>query len=242
MAGIGLAFFHAGPGDPSQYAFAGLGNFGDLLQWEAMDGGANTFQFASESGETYFTAPKFYFTLIVTILWTLFNVALHLAIGLGLALILNRPTLRFKKLYRVLLIVPWAVPSYITALTWRMMFHTEYGTVNHVMAAVGMNPIDWLGSGESFGYFASNFAANLATNTWLGFPFMMVVSLGALQSIPSELYEAASIDGASRRQKFKFITLPLLKPALLPAVLLLSLIHISEPTRLLSIAYCVFWV
>lgn len=223
MAGIGLAFFHAGPGDPSKYVFAGMSNFGELLQWEAMEGGANTFQFASNTGETYFTAPKFYFTLMVTILWTLFNVALHLGIGLGLALILNRPNLRFKKLYRVLLIVPWAVPSYITALTWRMMFHTEYGTVNHVMAAVGMTPVDWLGSGESFGYFASNFAANLATNTWLGFPFMMVVSLGALQSIPAELYEAASIDGASRRQKFKFITLPLLKPALLPAVLLGSI-------------------
>jgi len=223
MAGIGLAFFHAGPGDPSKYVFAGMSNFGELLQWEAMEGGANTFQFASSSGETYFTAPKFYFTLVVTILWTLFNVALHLGIGLGLALLLNRPNLRFKKLYRVLLIVPWAVPSYITALTWRMMFHTEYGTVNHVMAAVGMSPVDWLGSGESFGYFASNFAANLATNTWLGFPFMMVVSLGALQSIPAELYEAASIDGASRRQKFKFITLPLLKPALLPAVLLGSI-------------------
>jgi arabinogalactan oligomer/maltooligosaccharide transport system permease protein len=66
----------------------------------------------------------------------------------------------------------------------------------------------------------TNFVANLVTNTWLGFPFMMVVSLGALQSIPKELYEAASIDGATRWQQFKTITLPLLKPALFPAVIL----------------------
>jgi arabinogalactan oligomer/maltooligosaccharide transport system permease protein len=79
---------------------------------------------------------------------------------------------------------------------------------------LGIEPIGW------FTHFSTAFAANLVTNTWLGFPFMMVVALGALQSIPSELYEAASVDGASRWKQFRHVTLPLLKPALLPAVIL----------------------
>ena len=78
--------------------------------------------------------------------------------------------------------------------------------------------IDWLG-----GSFLTAFTANLVTNTWLGFPFMMVVSLGALQSIPSSLYEAAEVDGASPWQQFRHITLPLLKPALFPAIILGSI-------------------
>ena len=199
-----------------------MAHFSNLLAWDT-ESAASTFQFTDENGEIQFRFPRFYFTLFVTILWTVLNVFLHLFIGLGLALLLNNPGLRFKKLYRVLLILPWAIPSYITALTWKMMFHTEFGSINHALGGLGIAPVDWLGSGDGFGFFVSNFTANLATNTWLGFPFMMVVSLGALQSIPSELYEAASIDGATRKQQFRMITLPLLKPALLPAVLLGSI-------------------
>jgi arabinogalactan oligomer/maltooligosaccharide transport system permease protein len=159
--------------------------------------------------------PSFYWTLGITIVWTIANVILHLAIGICLALALNRTDLRFKGLYRVLLIVPWAVPSYITALLWKYMFHYEEGAVNAVVGMFGGDKVNWLG--ESV---VTNFVANLATNTWLGFPFMMVVTLGALQSIPKDLYEAADIDGASRYQSFRHITLPLLKPALVPAIIL----------------------
>ena len=124
------------------------------------------------------------------------------------------PELRGRKLY-LLLIIPWAVPNYITALTWKWMFNTQYGPVNVILGGLGLEPVDWLGQSA-----LTNFAANLVTNIWLGFPFMMVISLGALQSIPGELYEAAAIDGASPWQRFRHITLPLLKPALFPAVIL----------------------
>ena len=154
-------------------------------------------------------------TFAMTCLWTLLNVGMHVTLGLGLALVLNRPHLRGRALYRLLLIVPWAVPSYITALTWKWLFNTQYGPLNAMLQALGHDRVDWLGTGV-----ASNFAANLATNVWLGFPFMMVISLGALQSIPAELYEAADIDGGSAWQKFRHITLPLLRPALFPAVIL----------------------
>ena len=128
---------------------------------------------------------------------------------------LNRPKLRGRAIYRLLLIVPWAVPSYITALTWKWLFNTQYGPLNAMLATMGIDPVDWLGQSVT-----TNFVANLATNVWLGFPFMMVISLGALQSIPTELYEAADIDGASAWQKFRHVTLPLLRPALFPAVIL----------------------
>jgi len=145
------------------------------------------------------------------VVWTATNVFLHLGIGLGLALLLKDPLLRLKGLYRVLLIIPWAIPNYITAIIWRGMFDAEDGVINHLLGTVGFS---WWGST------GSAFFANLVTNCWLGFPFMMVISLGALQSIPGALYEAADVDGASRWHKFRHITLPLLKPALFPAIIL----------------------
>lgn len=197
LMGVGLAFFQAGKGGPETWTFIGLGNFSEIL-------------FPTETADT-----NFYYTLGMTVAWTVLNVVLHVSIGLGLALLLNRPTLRFRALYRVLLIVPWAVPNYITALIWKWMFNTQYGVINQILGIVGIPAVDWLGQSV-----LTNFLANLITNTWLGFPFMMVVSLGALQSIPKELYEAASIDGATKWQQFKTITLPLLKPALFPAIIL----------------------
>jgi arabinogalactan oligomer/maltooligosaccharide transport system permease protein len=114
----------------------------------------------------------------------------------------------------VLLIIPWAVPSYVTALAWKGMFHRQFGAVNAILAWLGAEPISW------FAKFSTSFAANVATNVWLGFPFMMVVVMGALTSIPKDVLEAAEVDGATRWQRFSRVTLPLLKPTLLPAVVL----------------------
>jgi arabinogalactan oligomer/maltooligosaccharide transport system permease protein len=128
--------------------------------------------------------------------------------------------IRGKTIYRILLIIPWAVPAYITALTWRSMFHLEYGAVNllaenfHLYRLLGIEPVNWLGDPNAM------FAACIITNVWLGFPFMMIIALGGLQGIPTELYEAARIDQASRWQQLVHVTLPLLKPVLLPAVTL----------------------
>jgi ABC-type sugar transport system permease subunit len=156
---------------------------------------------------------NFYLKLMVTVLWTVLNVGLHVSIGLFLALLLNDEMLKARGIYRVILIIPWAIPNYITALIWKGMFHKQFGAVNFFLAALGFDPIAWFAS------FVPAFATNVVTNTWLGFPFMMVISLGALQSIPGDLYEAAWVDGASRWHRFRYITLPLLKPALVPAVI-----------------------
>lgn len=165
------------------------------------------------------TSPlSFVFTLGVTVLWTVTNVALHVSIGVALALLLREPWVRMRAMWRALLILPWAVPNYITALIWKSLFHVQYGAVNQLLSAVTPGPdpveLDW------FAQFSTSFAANLATNTWLGFPFMMVVTLGALQSIPRDLEEAAEVDGAGYFTRLRHVVWPLLRPALVPAILL----------------------
>ncbi len=195
--GAGMSLFHYDSG--GRWIFIGMRNFVDIL--------------ASREGPVF--APlSFYFTLAVTVLWTVANVSLHVLIGVTLALLLRDPLLRLRAVYRVLLIVPWAVPNYITALIWKGMFHRQFGAVNGILAALHLAPVSW------FSRFSTAFCANLVTNVWLGFPFMMVVTLGALSRIPKELEEAAALDGAGRWQRLRHVILPLLKPALLPSVLL----------------------
>jgi ABC-type sugar transport system permease subunit len=160
-----------------------------------------------------FAEPDLYLYLGRTLAWTLFNVFFHVVIGVSLALLLNRP-LRGRGIYRALLILPWALPQYITALSWRGMFNYEFGSINLILAKLHMAPIPWLSTE------VGAFAAAIITNIWLGFPFMMVVALGGLQSIPREMYEAAEIDGASRWWQLRRITLPLLKPVMMPAIVL----------------------
>jgi arabinogalactan oligomer/maltooligosaccharide transport system permease protein len=181
------------------FTFIGFGNFADIL-------GARDFPA---------TDPlSFYYTLFVTVLWTAVNVALHTGIGLGLALLLRKPWLKLRSFYRVLLILPWAIPSYITALVWRGMFDFQLGAVNGLLTRLGLEPVGW------FQGFFPAFAANVTTNTWLGFPFMMVICLGALQAIPQDLEEVCHLEGASRLQSFRFVIWPVIRPALIPAVLL----------------------
>ncbi len=159
------------------------------------------------------TDGMFWYFLFKTILWTVLNLIFHVGIGVFLALIINED-IKAKSVFRTLLILPWAVPQYITALTWRGMFNSEYGAVNLLLGHVFGLQIPWLST--EWGAFA----ACLITNIWLGFPFMMIIALGGLQSIPRSLYEAAEMDGASRWQQFKNITVPLLKPVMIPAITL----------------------
>lgn len=159
------------------------------------------------------TVPDFWYFFIKTILWTFLNLIFHVTIGVFLALILNK-NIKGKSIFRTLLILPWAVPQYITALTWRGMFTSNYGAISLFFEKYFGMQIPWLTT--EWGAFS----ACLITNIWLGFPFMMIIALGGLQSIPDELYEAAEIDGASWLHKLKNITVPLLKPVMIPAITL----------------------
>jgi arabinogalactan oligomer/maltooligosaccharide transport system permease protein len=196
VAGAFTSFF-AGSRDEAR--FVGLANYVEIL---------------TARGKPLLSHGSFYLTLLVTVLWTVLNIAAHVGIGLVLGILLARPMLKLRALYRVLLVIPWAVPSYVTALAWKGMFHRQFGAINAVLVALGAEPVSW------FSKFSTAFTANVATNVWLGFPFMMVVVMGALTSISKDVLEAAEVDGATRWQTFKLVTLPLLKPTLLPAVIL----------------------
>ncbi len=165
-----------------------------------------------------FTEPvlkqvKFFPLLSRTILWTVINLIFHVSGGLVLAILLNR-RMRGRGIYRTLLVFPWAIPQIVAVLAWRGEFHFEYGFINVMLQRIGLQPIRWMI--EPFW----NFTAACITNIWLGIPFMMVIILGGLQSIPTEFYDAAEIDGASNWQQFRSITLPMLKPILTPAIIL----------------------
>ncbi|MBN1827356.1 MAG: sugar ABC transporter permease [Candidatus Eisenbacteria bacterium] len=162
---------------------------------------------------TIFTEPEILRIFLKTVVWTGVNVIAHLTLGIGLAILLNQE-IRGRAWFRALLILPWAMPQYITALTWKGMFNYEFGAVNLILRNLHLPPVPWL----SNAYWA--FAAPIIANIWLGFPFMMVIALGGLQSIPRELYEAADIDGAGWWFRLRRITLPLLKPVLVPAAVL----------------------
>jgi arabinogalactan oligomer/maltooligosaccharide transport system permease protein len=148
-----------------------------------------------------------------SILWTAINVVCHVTGGMGLALLLNR-NLRFKGIYRTLLIFPWAIPQTIACMSLRNEFNYQYGFVNTLVRSVGLTAIPWLQSGTWA------FVAVIISNVWLGIPFMMVILLGGLQSISPEYYEAAEIDGATSWQQFWNITVPLLRPVTTPSIIL----------------------
>jgi arabinogalactan oligomer / maltooligosaccharide transport system permease protein len=177
---------------PPSYELVGLKNYAELL--------------TGKEG-------NFYPVLGRTVVWTAANVFFHYVIGLGLALLLHREV-RGRTVYRVLLLVPWAVPTYVAAFGWRYMFNGDYGLFNQVLGEVGLAPRAWLNGP------VSALVAVIMVNVWLGVPFMMVALLGGLQSINPDLYDAAEVDGASPFQRFRYITMPGLRAVSTTVILL----------------------
>jgi len=145
-------------------------------------------------------------------------------IGIAIAMLLNKRRIIGRRVFRAIYVIPWAMPPLVVATVWRNMFDTQFGAINLTLKAIGLpHTIDWLGSTTppipGVGFLPLSFFAVLITNVWLGWPFMMVVATGALQSIPGDLYEAARVDGATRAQQFWDITAPLIRPAMVPAVM-----------------------
>ncbi len=165
----------------------------------------------------FFFDPRYHKAFGRVFLWTVefavLTVGLSFALGLALAILLNDRKLRLRKLYRSLLIVPYAIPAFISILIWRGFFNTHVGLFNQALQ-------NWLGT--KVPWLTDPFWARFSvvfTNVWLTYPYMMLISLGALQSIPGELYEAAAIDGAGPWQRFTRVTLPLLMISLAPMLI-----------------------
>jgi arabinogalactan oligomer/maltooligosaccharide transport system permease protein len=137
------------------------------------------------------------------------SVLLTFALGLLLAVALNHPRMRGLRLYRSLLIIPYALPSFMSALIFRGLLNQDFGVINDILGA----NIPWLNDPT----WAK--VSVLLVNLWLGFPYMFLISLGALQAIPSELKEAAFVDGATPRQAFRRVVFPLLMVTLAPLLI-----------------------
>jgi arabinogalactan oligomer / maltooligosaccharide transport system permease protein len=154
------------------------------------------------------TSPAIRGPFLRVFLWTftfaVLSVATTFAVGLALALALDDPRLRFRRLTRSVLLVPYALPSFMTALIWAGLLNTTFGPVNRLLGV----SIPWLTSTAYAGALPK--ASVLLVNLWLGFPYMFLICSGALQSIPASIKEAASVDGAGPTQTFRRITLPLL--------------------------------
>lgn len=135
-------------------------------------------------------------------------------VGLLLAILLNNPHMKESKIYRALLIVPWALPSTIAILAWQGLLNEQYGGINNLLHAIGLTyNIPWL----TDPLWAR--VGIIIVNIWLGFPYMMNVCLGGLQSVAPEYYESAKMDGASKFQCFKTITLPIVTKLSIPLVI-----------------------
>ena len=186
LHGIWLAFTNADQSRLGDESWVGLANFAAV-----------------------FAGPGMGRMALFTLVWTLANVAAHLVLGLALALALNHRRLAGRTVYRTVLLLPWAIPGYISVLAWNGMLQPD-GLVNGIF-----------GTGIEFLAGASSARTSvILVNIWLGVPFMMMVFSGALQGISPDMFEAAQIDGVSRWRQFRHLTLPNLKNTLVPVSLL----------------------
>lgn len=159
------------------------------------------------------SSNAFFPILAWTVVFAVLSVVTQYTMGLGLAVLLSNKHMKERNLYRALLILPWALPATIMIMSFKALFNASYGQVNYVLAKVmEVGPFPWLDAP------AWARLTVILVNLWFGFPWFMTVLLGGLQSIPNELYEAAEIDGASRWEQFRQITLPILWSVSLPVV------------------------
>jgi arabinogalactan oligomer / maltooligosaccharide transport system permease protein len=184
-----------------------VGESGELLNpgWRVVIGPDNyTKAFTSEA-----IRGPFFRAFIWNYVFAVLSVFFTFVVGLGLALTLAHPKLKGKRLYRTLLVIPYAIPSFLSALVWGGLLNREFGAVNRILGA----DIGWL-SDPTLAKISV-----LLVNLWLGFPYMFLITIGALQSIPEELTEAAGVDGASPARIFRTIRLPLLLTSVAPLLI-----------------------
>lgn len=153
--------------------------------------------------------------LLTTILWTGLNMVIQVVVAYVIALGLNKEGLRGKRVYKTLLMFPWAMPAYVSILLWRVgIFNTEFGLLNKIRVALGF---------EKMNYLSSNgiaFLSCMVLNLWMALPFMIMMIDGALQSVDKSYYESAELDGAGFWRKNIYITIPAIKGIIAPSVVM----------------------
>jgi multiple sugar transport system permease protein len=192
ITGLSYAFHDIILLDPLSGDFVGLDHFRDLLD-----------------DDSFWTA------LSNTAVWTSVSVTLQFGLGLILALLLNRP-IPGRRLVQALVFLPWAVPGFLSGLTWAWLFNPVIGPLPHWLLAIGvLTRAENILSDPHLALWGP-----IVANVWWGIPFFAITLLAALQSIPKDIYEAASMDGAGPWLQFRRITLPLLAPTILLTVML----------------------
>lgn len=187
----------------TEFKFVGLENYLKLLQ-------------SSEFGKVAVQT----FGFVVT------TIFLELLIGMVVAIVLNR-SLPGTKFFKLIFTLPLMIAPVVSGLQWRWLFADQYGAINYILSAFGIKGLLWM---------VDPFAAKIAvliSNLWLATPFVILVLLASMASLPEELYEAAKIDGAKSYQIFYYITLPLLKPA----ILLILIVRLADAFRVFDIVY-----
>ncbi|MED4205588.1 sugar ABC transporter permease [Neobacillus mesonae] len=156
----------------------------------------------------------FFSVLAWTLVWTFVATTFQVALGIFLAIIVNQKDVKGKAIMRTVFILPWAVPAFVSILVFAGMFNESFGAINRdILGFFGIEGLPWM-TEPLFTRIAL-----ILIQTWLGFPFIFAMVTGVLQSIPQDLYEAATVDGASNLQKFKNITLPLVLYATAPVLI-----------------------
>jgi multiple sugar transport system permease protein len=190
-----------------------------LLTFQAKTAGAPGKWIGLDNYRELLNMDVFWRTVFNTIFYTGVSVGIKFVFGLSMALVLNQERL-FNNLFRSFLLIPWAIPTVISALNWRWIYDDASGLINNVLVRLNLieETISWL-SDPNLAMFSV-----IAVVVWQGTPFFTMSFLAGLQAIPKELYEAAEIDGATVLQQFRYITLPSLRPIFITVVMLSTII------------------
>jgi multiple sugar transport system permease protein len=202
-----LAFQHYNPAMPFANGFAGLENFIKI-----------------------FTTEEFYSSLWVSLKWVAALVLLQLVFGMIVALILNQ-NFKGRGFFRALVFVPWAMSGVLTAVLFSLIYNQNYGVLNDLLMKIGLisEPVAWLGNQHLV------LGSVIVAELWRGIPFFAISLLAAMQGLPQDVYEAAKVDGATKWQSFRFVTLPLLKDTIVLTTLLRTIWEFNSVDLIFSL-------
>lgn len=186
-----------------------------IIKISFQTGSGESIKWSLSNFTRLFSDSFFRDALLHTLIYAIVALTFEFLIGLGLALLVDRP-LRGRNIFRAVLLIPMMLPPVVVGVVWRLMFNPNFGAINGTLKSMGANTdaLTWTASP------ALALASVIAVDVWQWTPFMFLILLAGLQAIPQEPYEAAMVDGANWRQTFFHVTLPLLKPAILIALLL----------------------
>ncbi len=196
-----------------------------------------------ENYVTLFSQPEWWTSVRNTATFSVFSVTLEMILGLFIAMVINSQ-FKGRGLMRAAILIPWAIPTVVSSQMWSWMYNDVIGVVNDILARVGLisQPIGWLGNT------ATALPAIIAVDVWKTTPFMALLILAGLQTIPGDIYEAARVDGASAIRQFFRITIPLLIPSMLVALIFRTLdalrvfdiVYVMKGTDLTTISMSVY--